>query len=190
MGSSTNTSSIPKAKSQTYNITGNELVAIENRIFNLRGLNVMIDRDLAELYQVKTMVLNQAVKRNIKRFPEDFMFKLNKDELKELITNCDRFKNLKHTPSTPYAFTEQGVAMLSGILNSDMAIEINIQIMRVFVKVRQYALTQSNDIKIKELEKLLMLYIEKNDNRVNDIIMVLNNLIQVPKEHSTIGFYK
>jgi hypothetical protein len=161
---------------------------IENRIFNIRGVNVMVDRDLAELYQVKTMVLNQAVKRNIKRFPEDFMFKLNHDELKELITNCDRFKTLKHTPSTPYVFTEQGVAMLSGILNSDRAVEINIQIMRVFVKIRQYTLANSNDIKVRELEKLLMLYIEKNDERVNEVIKVLNNLITNPPKPIEIGF--
>lgn len=165
-----------------------ELISIENKIFNIRGINVMVDRDLADLYQVKTMVLNQAVKRNIKRFPEDFMFKLNSDELKELITNCDRFKNLKHTSSTPYVFTEQGVAMLSGILNSDRAIEINIQIMRVFVKIRQLALTQTHDIKIKELERLLMMYIEKNDGRVNEIIRALNNLITTPKEPINIGF--
>jgi len=166
----------------------NELTTIENRIFNIRGLNVMVDRDLAELYQVKTMVLNQAVKRNIKRFPDDFMFKLNADELKELITNCDRFSSLKHTPSTPYVFTEQGVAMLSGILNSDRAIEINIKIMRIFVRIRQYALTQTSDIKIKELEKLLMLYIEKNDGRVNEIVRALNNLITTPKQPAKIGF--
>lgn len=166
----------------------NEILTIENRIFNIRGINVMIDRDLAELYQVKTMVLNQAVKRNIKRFPEDFMFKLNENELKELITNCDRFKTLKHSPSTPYVFTEQGVAMLSGILNSDRAIEINIQIMRVFVKIRQFALTQTHDIKIKELEKLMMLYIEKNDGRVNEIINALNNLMTKPKAPIQIGF--
>ena len=91
---------------------------IENKIFVIRGIKVMLDRDLAELYGVKTMVLNQAVKRNIKRFPDDFMFKLNDNEFKELITNCDRFKVLKHSPSTPYAFTEQGVAMLSSVLNS------------------------------------------------------------------------
>lgn len=166
----------------------NDLITIENRVFNIRGTNVMLDRDLAELYQVKTMVLNQAVKRNIKRFPDDFMFKLNNEELKELITNCDRFKMLKHSAFNPYAFTEQGVAMLSGILNSDRAIDINIQIMRVFVKIRQYALTQTHDIKIKELEKLLMLYIEKNDARVNDVVRALNNLIQKPKEFSKIGF--
>ena len=84
----------------------------------------MIDRDLAELYGVKTMVLNQAVKRNIERFPSDFMFRLTKDEANELITNCDRFKTLKHSPTTPYAFTEHGVAMLSSVLNSKKLLKL------------------------------------------------------------------
>ena len=117
---------------------------IENRIFTIRGQKVMIDRDLAELYEVKTMVLNQAVKRNKSRFPDDFMFKLTRDELNELITNCDRFQTLKHSPTTPNVFTEQGVSMLSSVLNSDRAISINIEIIRAFVRLRQYALIQNS----------------------------------------------
>ena len=162
---------------------------IENRIFTIRGLKVMIDTDLAELYGVKTMVLNQAVKRNIDRFPEDFMFRLTKNELNELITNCDRLCNLKHSPTTPLAFTEQGVAMLSGILNSKTAITVNIQIMRAFVALRQYAIAQSSkNTEIEELRRLLLLYIEKNDSRVNEIIIALNNLIEAPRETKKIGF--
>ena len=88
----------------------------------------------------------------------------------------------------PYAFSEQGVAMLSSVLNSKKAIDVNIQIMRVFVTIRQYTLSNSNDIKIAELEKLLMLYIEKNDSRINEVINVLNNLIQYPRETKPIGF--
>ncbi len=103
------------------------LTVIENRIFTIRGQRVMIDRDLAELYEVPTSRLNEAVKRNIKRFPDDFMFKLSKDELLELIANCDRFQSLKHSSNPPYAFTEQGVSMLSSVLNSDRAISINIE---------------------------------------------------------------
>ena len=93
----------------------NELIVqseISSHILTLRGKQVMLDRDLAELYQVETKVLNQAVKRNIKRFPSDFMFQLNDIEKSELVTNCDRFKNLKHSTVNPYAFTEQGVYML------------------------------------------------------------------------------
>ena len=86
----------------------------------------MLDKDLAGLYGVATKVLNQAVKRNLERFPEDFMFKLTESEKDELVTNCDRFKTLKHSTVTPYAFTEQGVSMRSSVLNSERAIEVNI----------------------------------------------------------------
>ncbi len=105
---------------------GNELIPldnIKNMIFSFRGEQVMIDRDLAELNGVKTKVLNQAVKRNIERFPDDFSFQLTDNERNELVTNCDRFKNLKHSSINPYAFTEQGVAMLSAVLRSETAVK-------------------------------------------------------------------
>ena len=169
---------------------------IENRIFTIRGLKVMIDKDLAELYGVKTYRLNEAVKRNITRFPADFMFKLTDNELKELIANCDRFKTLKHSPTTPHAFTEQGVAMLSTVLNSETAINVNIQIMRAFVQLRQYVIAQtSKNAEIEELRKMLMLHIENTENRLSEhdetikqIIEVLNNLIEKPRETKKIGF--
>jgi hypothetical protein len=91
---------------------------IKNMIFSFRGLQVMIDRDLAELYGVGTKVLNQAVKRNIERFPDDFRFQLTDNEKIELVTNCDRFAKLKHSNFNPYVFTEQGVAMLSAVLRN------------------------------------------------------------------------
>lgn len=169
-------------------MNNNELTVIENKIFTIRGQKVMIDRDLAELYEIETKRLNEQVKRNLKRFPTDFMFQLNDNEQNELVANCDRFKNLKHSTSNAYAFTEQGVAMLSSVLNSAVAININIQIMRTFVKLRQYALLKDNSEEIKELKKLLNLYIEKNDSRVNQIIHVLNNLIEKPRETKKIGF--
>ncbi len=169
-------------------MSNNKISIIENKIFTIRSQKVMIDRDLAELYEVETKRLNEQVKRNLKRFPEDFMFQLSNDEQKELVANCDRFKNLKHSTSNAYAFTEQGVAMLTSILNSDIAININIQIMRAFVKLRQYALQNDNSVEIKELKKLLNLYIEKNDSRINQIIHVLNNLIEQPRETKKIGF--
>lgn len=122
-------------------ITDNSL---QKRIFTVRGQQVMIDRDLAELYGVETKVLNQAVKRNLERFPESFRFQLNRDEKNELVTNCDRFKPLKHSSALPYAFTEQGVSMLSAVLKSDTAIQTSIAIMQTFVSMRhfmsQYAL--------------------------------------------------
>jgi hypothetical protein len=111
---------------------------IQNRIFTIRGLQVMVDRDLAELYQVETKVLNQAVKRNIKRFPEQFRFQLSKAEKNELVTNCDRFESLKHSTVLPYVFTEQGVSMLSAVLRSETAIKVSIQIMDAFVGMRKF----------------------------------------------------
>jgi hypothetical protein len=110
---------------------------IENRIFTIRDTQVMIDRDLAQLYQVETKVLNQAVKRNIERFPEQFRFQLLQNELDELVTNCDRLLILKHSSTLPYAFTEQGVAMLSAVLRSEVAVQISIQIMQSFVSMRR-----------------------------------------------------
>ena len=162
---------------------------IESRIFTIRGQKVMIDRDLAELYEVETKKLNQAVKRNIERFPVEFMLKLSKDELSQLVTNCDRFNTLKHSSSTPYAFTEHGIAMLSSVLRSKRAVAINMEIIKTFIKLRHYALSQPDtNMQIAELRKFLMLYIEKNDKRVNDIIIALNNLIVQPKKAKTIGF--
>lgn len=118
----------------------NEITAktIEEKILTIRNQQVMIDRDLAELYGTETKVLNQAVKRNIERFPEDFMFALDKSEKDELVTNCDRFETMKHSSVMPYAFTEQGVAMLSSVLKSPTAVEVNIQIMRAFVAMRHF----------------------------------------------------
>jgi len=104
------------------------LQEIENRIFTIRDTHVMIDRDIAEMYDVETKVLNQAVKRNLERFPKNFRFQLIKGERNELVTNCDRLKNLKHSSVLPYAFTEQGVAMLSAVLRSETAVKVSIQI--------------------------------------------------------------
>ena len=110
---------------------------IERRIYLMCGKRVMLDHDLAELYQVPTKALNQAVKRNIRRFPQDFMFQLTSRQKKELVTNCDRLENLKHSSTLPYVFTDLGVAMLSSILNSERAIQANIQIMRTFAKIKE-----------------------------------------------------
>ena len=165
------------------------LTQTQERIYTIRERRVMLDSDLAELYEVEVKQLNQAVKRNIKRFPEDFMFRLTKDEFTEVVTNCDHLQNLKYRPSMPYAFTEQGVAMLAAVLNSQTAIDVNIQIMRAFIQLRNYVLSNDSlNEQIIELRKLLMLYIEKNDKRVNEIIIALNNLIEQPKETKKIGF--
>ena len=109
--------------------------AIEQKILHIRGQKVMLDRDLAKLYGVETRALNQAVRRNIKRFPDDFMLYLSRDEIMNL-SQIVISSNIKHAPNV-FAFTEQGIAMLSGILNSERAIEVNIQIMRAFVRLRE-----------------------------------------------------
>jgi len=97
----------------------------------------MVDRDLAELYEVTTKALNQAVKRNKNRFPREFMFRLTFKEKKELVTNCDRFASLKYSTSLPCVFTEHGVAMLSSVLNSERAIQVNIAIVKTFIRLRE-----------------------------------------------------
>ena len=110
---------------------------IESQIFVFRDSQVMLDRDLAEMYRVETKVLNQAVKRNIERFPKQFRFQLTDSEKAQLVTNCDRFKSLKHSSANPLAFTEQGVAMLSAVLRSDVAVKVSIQIINAFVEMRK-----------------------------------------------------
>ena len=110
---------------------------IRSRIFTIRGIQVMLAPDLADLYQVETRVFNQSVKRNTKRFPDNFRFQLTKDELDEVITNCDNPDRLRFSPQAPFAFTEQGIAMLSGVLNSDVAVQVSIRIMNTFVSMRK-----------------------------------------------------
>jgi len=166
----------------------NKLAQIQNMIYEIRGQKVLFDSDLATLYQVETKYLNRTVKRNLSRFPADFMFQLTKSEITDL--RC-QFGTSSWGGSRylPYVFTEQGIAMLSGLLNSEIAIKVNIQIMRTFVQLRHYVLAKSDtNEQIAELRKLLMLYIEKNDKRVNDIIVALNNLIEQPPKTKKIGF--
>lgn len=131
---------------------------IQNMIYTLRDKQVMVDRDLAFLYNVETKVLNQAVKRNLGRFPEHFRFQLNDKEKDELVTNCDRFQSLKHSTSNPYVFTEQGIAMLSAVLKSDVAVAVSIRIMDTFVEMRNFLLSNKemfarlDRVELKQLE--------------------------------------
>lgn len=157
-------------------------------IFEIRGQKVMIDRDLAFVYGVATKRLNEAVKRNIQRFPNTFMFKLNEDELKELVANCDRFKNLKHSTSTPYAFTGHGVLMASNVLNSEQAIQMSIQIINIFVNLRQYTLAHKDFAqRLQELEHHFMQYAKDNNYEIEQINQAINYLMDVTKPQS-IGF--
>lgn len=157
-----------------------ELQTLKNKIYEARGLKLMLDFDLAELYETETRALKQAVNRNIDRFPEDFMFQLSKQEWQELITNCDNLPaTAKFSPSRPYAFTEQGVAMLSSVLKSKKAIEVNIAIMRTFVLIRQYALShQDLTNKLNELEA-------KYDQQFNDVYEALTFLVEKQKKEET-----
>ena len=155
-----------------------ELELIKNSILELRGKKVMLDMDLAKIYEVETRVLKQAVRRNIERFPDDFMFELTKEEWSAIRSQIVMFESGKgNFPKyLPFAFTEQGVAMLSAILNSKHAIQTSVQIMRAFVLLRQYALTY-NEL----ADKLHALEIQHNQ-KFNDIEQVLTYLIQKDKQ--------
>lgn len=149
-----------------------ELEQIKNSILEIRGKKVILDMDLAKIYEVETRVLKQAVRRNIDRFPEDFMFELSEFEMQNLVSQ-NVIPTLNHFGGAkPFAFTEQGIAMLSSVLKSKKAIQMNIAIMRAFVMMRQFALTyQELSEKLLELEKL-------NNQKFDDIEQVLNYLIQ------------
>ena len=149
-----------------------ESILVQNLIHEFRGKKVMLDFDLARLYQVETRVLNQSVKRNLKRFPSDFMFQLTEEEW---LMNSSQIVMTSNRPKSalPYAFTEQGVAMLSGLLKSDVAIAANIAIMRAFVQVREYLLAASTvSAELKELRaKVDLLALQREDDlgAVNDL---------------------
>jgi hypothetical protein len=158
---------------------------IEKKIYLIRGHKVMLDRDLAELYGVETRVLNQAVRRNLDRFPEDFMFALTREEIMDL-SQIVISSRIKHAPNV-FVFAEQGVAMLSGVLNSGRAIQVNIAIMRTFVKLRE--MLSSN----KELAHKLTLLenrIEKHDGEIKAIFNAIRQLMVPPetKSKKPIGF--
>ncbi len=159
---------------------------IENKIFLLRGRKAMLDKDLARLYGVTTGNLNKAVKRNIERFPEDFMFKLTKDEEKILRFQIGSLKRGQHPKYLSYAFTEQGVAMLSSVLRSKKAIQVNIAIMRVFVRLKEIISTHKElAYKLTELERK----IEKHDEEICSIFEAIRQLMAPPeKKRRRIGF--
>ena len=144
-----------------------ELQPIQNIIYEIRGQYVMFDFDLAVLYGVETRRLKEQVRRNIERFPDDFMFQLTKYEWSELVANCDKLpENIKYSPATPYAFTQEGVAMLSGVLRSDVAIRANIRIMRAFVAMRNLI---AYAVKTKSLEERIKALEEANEEILKDI---------------------
>ena len=153
---------------------------IEERIFFIRQQYVMIDRDIAELYGIETKVLNQQVKRNIERFPENFMFRLDKDEFQELVTNCDRFATLKHSTVLPNAFTEQGVSMLSAVLKSKTAVKVSISIINSFVRMRKFFINHMGLLHRMEQLEIRQL---KNEEDVEKILSLINRVqITQPKQ--------
>ncbi len=193
--------------------------SIQNRIYEIRGERVMLDMDLARLYEVETKVLNQAVRRNIKRFPPDFMFQLTKEEFEALRFQIEILENSNSLRSQivtskgadllrsqivtlegrggnrylPYAFTEQGVAMLSGVVNSDKAINMNIAIMRAFIEIKK-VLLQQNDL--KEQLKEIKVRLGEHDAQLNQIYDAMENLLDEKaaqrkwEDRERIGFKK
>lgn len=182
--------------------------SIQNRIYEIRGERVMLDFDLAQLYEVETKALNQAVKRNNKRFPSDFMFRLTLTEWQAILSqsvtafestislrsqSVTASQNKRNTSVTPYAFTEQGVAMLSGILNSDKAINMNIAIIRAFVEIRKILLKQSD---LKEKMKEIKERLGEHDVELNSIYDAMENLLDEKaaqrkwEDRDRIGFKK
>jgi phage regulator Rha-like protein len=167
---------------------------ILSKIYAIRGEKVMLDKDLAEMYGVETRVLNQSIKRNLNRFPKDFMFQLSEKEFKNLISQ-NVTSSWGGTRKLPYAFTEQGVAMLSSVLNSETAIEVNIRIIRVFTKMREFALTHKEILmQLAKLEKEVSSNnrnTERNSNDIENIFMVLKELLtkeSKPTPRNKIGF--
>ena len=160
---------------------------IEQRIFIIRGKKVMIDRDLAELYQVTTKRLNEQVRRNKDRFPRDFMFRLQKKEVDELVAICDHLKPLKFSYQLPYVFTEQGVAMLSSVLNSQRAIQVNIQIMRTFTKLREMMIShKALAAQFNAIEKKF----KEVDQNFVVVFDAIRKILEEPKPRKTkIGFH-
>ncbi|RYE14584.1 MAG: ORF6N domain-containing protein [Sphingobacteriaceae bacterium] len=179
--------------------------SIQNRIYDIRGERVMLDRDLAMLYEIETKALNLAVKRNVKRFPSDFMFQLTNEEFESLRFQFETSNKVNHllqpqstvtrrggTRYLPYAFTEQGVAMLSGLLNSEVAISMNIAIMRAFVEIRRILLQQSDlKLQLQEIKQRM----GEHDAQLNQIYDAMENLLDEKaaqrkwEGRERIGFY-
>ena len=168
---------------------------IEQVILLIRGQKVILDVDLAKLYGVSTGVLNQAIKRNRDRFPEDFMFRLTKEEKKEVITNCDILQNLKFHKGLPYVFTEHGAIMAASILNSHRAIEVSVYVVRAFVKMRGM-LTDTRELarRLAALERELKGRMDVHETAIVDILQRIMDLVDPPQmpqqKRHRIGFHR
>ena len=165
------------------------LIAVESvaqRILLLRGKRVMLDADLAEMYDVPTKALNQAVRRNFERFPADFMLQLSQDEKAEVVTNCDHLAKLKYSRTLPYAFTEHGALMLGNVLKSDRAVEVSLLVVRTFVQLREM-LSGNKELEIKLLE--MERKVSSHDQAIAGLIDAIRQLMKQPVNASRpIGF--
>ena len=156
---------------------------IRSKIFTIRGVQVMLDYDLAHLYQVGTKALNQAVKRNTNRFPSQFCFQLTEKEKDELVTNCDRLARLRHSSACPYAFSESGVAMLSAILRSEIAVKTSVAVMNAFVAMRHYL--ADNAMVFQRLDRIELKQLEA-DEKFRKIFSQLEQ----PRPDKAVIFFK
>ena len=160
---------------------------IDSRILLIRGHRVMLDADLAEVYGTTTKALNQAVKRNRERFPAEFMFQLTRREKDEVVTNCDHLRKLKYSPNFPFAFTEYGAVMLASVLNSPIAVQASIAVVRAFIRLREILSTHKELArKLKELENR----IEGHDEEITALFDAIRELMESPEKPSKqIGFH-
>jgi hypothetical protein len=158
-------------------------IAIEQRILNMRGHRVVLDADLAEIYGVQTRALNQAVRRNLDRFPDDFMFQLTASEKREVVTNCDHLSRLRYSPTLPRAFTEHGALMVASVLNSPRAVEISLYVVRAFVRLREMAASN------RDLARKLAALESKYDAQFKTVFAAIRQLMtpSEPKRRG-IGF--
>lgn len=163
---------------------------VRNAILVLRGKRVMVDADLAAFYGVPTKVFNQAVKRNIDRFPEEFMFQLNEKEKNYVVTNCDHLHKLKFSQYLPYAFTEHGAVMAANVLNSPVAIQASIQVVKIFIKITEvHAVNRDISAKIELLERKLGGRLNKHDKELKVLFEAIRQLMQPPNPpRKKIGF--
>ena len=160
---------------------------IESKILLIRGQKVMLDADLAELYGVETKRLNEQMRRNIGRFPEDFMFRLTADEKSEVVANCDHLAKLRFSPTLPYAFTEHGALMLGNVLKSERAVEVSLMVVRTFVHLRELVSTHK---KLSQKFDLLERKVGAHDKAIAEIINAIRQLMapSEPNKKRPIGF--
>lgn len=172
-------------KKENKPVVPSELIA--SKILLIRDQKVMLDSDIADLYGVPTKRLNEQVKRNIERFPSNFMFQLTKEEKEQVVANCDHLKKLKFSPVLPKVFTEHGIMMVANVLTSERAIKVSIQIIEVFIKMRE--VLQSNNELLLRMEKLER-NLGKHDMQIAQVFQLLKQFVKEESERNQIGYKK